>query len=95
MNRIPPTLDMRPDGTFRTPPRPMGLPLSTKLLVGGVLVAIGGLSLAVAFLAIWVVSLILPVVIIAGGIAWAALKWKQWQVRRAPGGPVQRGPSRP
>ena len=85
MNRIPPTIDMSPDGTFRAPPRPQRLPFSTKLAVGGVLVAALGASLAVAFLAIWVVSLILPVVIIAGGVAWAAMKYRRWQLLRSQG----------
>ncbi len=93
MDRIPPTIDMLPDGTFRAPPRPPRLPFSTKLALGGILVAILGASLAVAFLAIWVVSLILPVVIIAGGVAYLAMKYRRWQLLRGQrdGLPLQPG----
>ena len=79
MDRRPPVIDMTPDGSFRAPPR--GMPLSTKLVIGGVLVAAACASFAVAALAIWVVSLVLPVAIIAGAVAWIAWKVKLSQAR--------------
>ncbi len=80
MNRIPPTLDMTPDGAFRTPPRVGGrAPLSFKLLLGAVVVAVLAGAAAVAALALWVVSLLLPVMIIAAGVAWATFKYRQWR----------------
>ena len=95
MTRTPPILDMRPDGTFQDgtfragpSPQPAGqpfraapfrVPVSAKLMIGGALVAAVGVSLAVAFLAIWLVSMILPVVIIAGGVAWAAMRMRRWR----------------
>lgn len=110
MNREPPTLDMRPDGSFTEAAgahRPAGghpfglpppgrrptVPLSAKLMLGGIVVAAVGFSIAVAVLAIWVVSLVLPVIIIGVAVAWAAMKYRRWQLlrgqplsTRAPGG---------
>lgn len=79
MDRRPPTLDMLPDGTFRTAPPPLRVPFSMKVAAGGVLVAALAVSLTVAAAAIWVVSMLLPVIVIGGGVAWGALKWREWQ----------------
>ena len=80
MDRNPPVIDMTLDGAFRTPPRvAAGTPLSFKLLVGAVLVAVMAGAIAVAALAIWVVSLLLPVLIIAAGVAWATFHYRRWQ----------------
>jgi hypothetical protein len=84
MNRIPPTLDMLPDGSFRRPP-PLpagGVPLSFKLVVVAVLVAVVLGAIAVAALALWVFSMILPVLILAAVGAWAAVKLRRWQLLR-------------
>ena len=81
MNRIPPTIDMLPDGTFRTAAPRSRVPLSVKLGLGAAAVAILGLSLTVAALAVYVVSMILPVIVIAGGVAWIAFKVRAWQRR--------------
>ena len=89
MNRPPPTIDMLPDGSFRAPPQPPRLPLSMKVALAGGLVAVLGASLAVAFLAIWLVSLMLPVVIIGGGVAYLAMRWRRWQSLR--GGQMRPG----
>ena len=93
MVQRPPTIDMLPDGTFRAPPQPPRVPFSLKLGVGAVLVAVVGLSLSVAALAIWFVSLILPVVVIAGVVAWGALRFRRWQLLRGAGHVVPRQPS--
>ena len=82
MDRTPPTIDMTPDGAFRAPPRRPVMPLSMKVALGAALVAMVGVTMTVAALAIWVVSLILPVVIIAGGVAWAAMRYRRWQLLR-------------
>ena len=87
MERIPPTLDMTPDGRFRTTPRLGGggrAPVSFKLLLGAVIVAVLAGAAAVAALALWVVSLLLPVAIIAAGVAYATFKYRQWR-QKAPG----------
>ncbi len=82
MIRRPPTIDMSPDGSFRVPPQPGMVPLSVKLGLGAAVVAVLGLSLTVAALAVYVVSLILPTIIVAGAVAWLAFKYRRWQLRR-------------
>ena len=83
MNRTPPVLDMTPEGTFRTLPRPAGgPPLSFKLLVGAVLVAVVAGAVSVAALALWVMSMLLPVAILAGAAAWATLRFRRWQAQQ-------------
>jgi hypothetical protein len=83
MNRIPPTLDMLPDGRFRSaPPPPSGVPLSFKLMVTAILVALVAGAVAVAALALWVFSMVLPVLVIAGAGAWAMMKYRRWQLLR-------------
>lgn len=95
MNRMaprqPPTLDMTPDGRFREPLRQpglgagRGLPWSVKLMLGGVAVAVLAGMAAIAALAMWVLSMLLPVMVIAGGVAYAAFKYRQWRHRGARG----------
>jgi len=83
MNRIPPTLDMLPDGSFRSAPPPMGgVPFSFKLTVAAILVAVVAGAIAVAAFALWVLSMILPVLILAGVAAWVAVKFRRWQLLR-------------
>lgn len=81
MNRIPPTLDMTPEGGFRQLP-PRGPSLSFKVLLTSVLIAIVAGAIAIAAFALWVVSLMLPVVVIAGAVAWGMLRLRRWQSLR-------------
>ena len=76
---------MLPDGRFREVPRRPVLPFSMKVAIGAALVALVGVTLTVAALAIWVVSLILPVVVIAGAVAWGAMRYRRWQLLRGQG----------
>ncbi len=82
MNPIPPTLDMRLDGSFRAPPRTT-VPLSMKLMVGSILVAIVGGAIAFAALALWVLSMVLPVIVVAGLFAWGTMRFRRWQAMRS------------
>ena len=68
--RLPPELDMTPDGGFRAPPRP---PLTTR---------IGAVAVVVA-LVLWFALALIPVVVIAAAIAWAAFRVQLWRNRRA------------
>lgn len=79
MNRIPPVIDMAPDGTFRTRPPGMRAPLSFKLLLGATIVAVLAGAAAVAALALWIAALLLPVVVIAAAVAWGAYKYRTWR----------------
>lgn len=75
-----PTLDMTLDGGFAAPrARPAwGL----RIGVAAVLVAVIGLAVIGAALAMWLVATLLPVVLIAGVVAWVAFKVQAWRMRR-------------
>ena len=86
MNRIPPVIDMAPDGTFRTKPPGMRAPLSFKLLLGATIVAVLAGAAAVAALALWIAALLLPVVVIAAVVAWGTYRYRAWRRRGVPVG---------
>lgn len=93
MNRRSPIIDMRPDGTFREATHTTGtMLLTTKIALGAMVVAVAGAGLLAAAVIAWFVSLILPAIIVAGGVAYVAWKLRGWQLRRGPagGGPVRR-----
>jgi len=76
-----PTLDMTLDGGFKAPrARPAwGL----RIGVAAALVAIVGMAVIGAALALWLVATLLPVVLIAGVVAWVAFRVQAWRTGRA------------
>ncbi len=82
MTRVPPTIDMLPDGSFHVPPQRPMVPLTAKVMLAAVAVAVIGGSIAVAALAIWVVSMILPAIILAGAVAYGLFRYQRWQSLR-------------
>ncbi len=83
-NNRPPVIDMTPEGEFRdaAPPRRASTLDRVLARVGGVamLVAVGAGALLLAGLAVLAISVLLPVVLIAGLIGGVSL-W--WRIRRA------------
>ena len=81
--RRPPVLDMTPDGHFTTPPPPTGLDralgsvMRVALLVGGVAAVLMAGALALVAL-----SILVPVLLLAGLIGGGILWWKLRQSRR-------------
>ncbi len=73
---------MLPDGRFGGNARPPQVPFTTKVMVGAAIVAVLGTCLAIAALALWFVSLILPVVLIAAAVAWGMMRFRRWQSGR-------------
>ena len=88
MQSRPPTLDMLPDGRFR--PVRQGMPLSTKLMLGGFIVAVLAGAAAIAVLALWLLTLLIPVVFVAALIAYVSFSVQRWRLRSRAGLPVQR-----
>ncbi len=76
-----PMLEMTLDGGFRAPrARPAwGL----RIGVAAALVAVLGLAVIGAALAVWLVATLLPVVVLAALVAWVALKVQVWCLRRS------------
>ncbi len=79
--RLKPSLqiDMTPDGQFRAPP---GVPLSTRIIAGAVVLAVVAGCVAFAALALWIALALIPIVIVAVLVAVAVIRFKLWQARR-------------
>ena len=75
-------LDMTPDGRFT---KRTGLPVSTRIIAGAVLLAIVAGGLAFAAFALWIALALIPVVIVAVLIAVVTIRFKMWQARRRAG----------
>jgi hypothetical protein len=74
-DRVPPELDLLPDGSFR-PRRP---PLAARVFRWAVVVALLAVTLALAALALWFALVLIPVAIVAGLIAWLAFRYQLWR----------------
>ncbi len=74
------TIDMTADGRFRgPPPTPWALQILRYAIVVGVLAA----GLAMAAFALWFALMLIPIVIGAALVAYAAFRWRLWKARRA------------
>jgi hypothetical protein len=78
-DRMPPELDLLPDGSFR-PRRP---PVTARIFAWAVVIAVVAGVLAVAALALWLALLLIPVVLVAGLIAWLAFRYQIWRAGQA------------
>jgi hypothetical protein len=76
--RNPPELEMRVDGSFRSPPRP---PLLTRIILWAAVIAVVAGGLALAAFALWLALFLVPVALIAGVIAWLAFRFQLWRAR--------------
>ena len=74
-DRRPPELDLLPDGSYRTR-RP---PIAARIFAWAVAVAVVALALCVAAFALWFALILIPVVLVAGLIAWLAFRYQVWR----------------
>jgi hypothetical protein len=81
--RRPPELDMTVDGEFVSPPK---APISSRILMWAVVIAIVAGALSMAALALWVALLILPVALGAAVVAWAVFRYRIWRAQRSMAG---------
>ena len=92
-NHRPPVIDMTPEGEFRDPAPPQAARPFDRFLarVGGVamLVALGAGALLLAGLAVLAISVLLPVVLIAGLIGGGSLWWRMRRAGHTGGRPVR------
>jgi hypothetical protein len=77
-DRHPPELDLLPDGSYRTR-RP---PIATRVFAWAVIIALVAAALAVAAFALWLALILIPVVLVAGLIAWLAFRFQLWRAAR-------------
>jgi membrane protein implicated in regulation of membrane protease activity len=81
---------MTASGEFVSPPV---APISSRILMWAIVIAAVAGALSVAFLALWIALIILPVAFGAAVVAWAMFRYRMWRVQRSMGG--QRGIWRP
>jgi fatty acid desaturase len=73
-DREPPELELLPDGSYR-PRRP---PVAARIFAWAVVIAVVAAALAVAAFALWFALILIPVVALAGLIAWLAFRYQVW-----------------
>ena len=76
------TIDMTPDGQFRGPPP---TPWASRILRYAIVVGVLAAGLAMAAFALWFALMLIPIVIGAVVVAYAAFRWRLWRARRARG----------
>ena len=81
--RVPPELDMTINGDFVSPPK---APVTSRILMWAIVVAVLAGAISLAALALWVALLILPVALGAAVIAWAMLRYRVWRAQRSMAG---------
>jgi hypothetical protein len=74
-DRMPPELDLLPDGSYR-PRRP---PMASRIFAWAIVTAAVAAALALAAVALWFALILIPVVVVAGLIAWLALRYQLWR----------------
>lgn len=94
--RRPVVLDMTPEGEFREPPAPGRLDRFLQRAGGmAVLVAVVTGGLVLAALALAALTILVPVALVAGIVAWFAIRWRLRRLMRQaaqqgrPGAPVR------
>ncbi len=80
-DRLPPELDMLPDGSLR----PRQPPLAARVFRWAVIIALLAGALAIAAVALWFALVLIPVAIAAGVIAWLAFRYQVWKAGRSAG----------
>ena len=76
--RVPPDLELLPDGTIR----PRRTPVAVRIFRWALIIAVIAGMLALAALALWFALLLIPVVIGAAVIAWLAFRYQVWRSAR-------------
>ena len=74
------TIDMTPEGQFRGPPP---TPWASRILRYAIVVGVLAAGLAMAAFALWFALMLIPIVIGAALVAYAAFRWRLWKARRA------------
>jgi hypothetical protein len=78
--RRPIELDMTTDGRFR---EPAATPLVTQIGRVAILVAVAAGLVGFLVFALWLALAMIPVVVGAGLIAWAAFRFQVWRARQS------------
>ncbi|HEY0183879.1 MAG TPA: hypothetical protein VGC09_13815 [Rhodopila sp.] len=68
------------DGEFVSP---RTVPLSTRIFMWAIVVAVIAGALSIAAFALWLALLILPVALGAAVVAWAVFRYRIWRIQRS------------
>ncbi len=83
---VPRTIDMTPDGEFVqphvSPPPGAGL-WAVRIGLGATVIAAIAGAVVVAALVLWVASVMIPVALVAGVVAYAAFRFQVWRAQRS------------
>ncbi len=85
MNQRPTIIDMTIEGDFVAPPPDEKPPFSARIMLWAAAIAGLAISCAVAVFALWLLAFLIPLVVIAALIAYAAFRFQLWRS----GGSVQ------
>ena len=78
-----PVLDMTPDGQFVDPSPGAAPPLAARVIGVAVVVAVLAGVLGFALLALWLASILIPVALVAGLIAYGVFRVQVWRAGSA------------
>ena len=82
--RRPPVIEMSVDGRFIDPRR-----IRWPMRIAGIalMVAVVAGAIGIAALALWIATLLIPLAVFAGCVAWIAYKFQSWRQSPAAGRP--------
>jgi hypothetical protein len=83
--QMPRIIDMTPEGDFVSSGKPARPPggFAVTLGLSAAIVAAIAVAIAVAALVLWVASIMIPVALVAGVVAYAAFRFQMWRARRS------------
>ena len=81
-----PVLDMTPDGQFVDAGSGPANPMAARAMGVALLVAVLAGAIGVALLAFWIASLLIPVALIVGLIAYGVMRVQAWRAGLSVGG---------
>jgi hypothetical protein len=83
-------IDMTLAGDFVSPPRPPRPPIGTQIMLWAIVAMVLAVTALIVAVTFWFVLMILPLVLAAGLIAYAAFRYQLWRAGRS--FTIRRGP---
>ena len=80
--RFPPMIEMSVDGRFIDPRR---ISWPTRIAGVAIMIAVVAGAIGIAAIALWMATLLIPLAVLAGCVAWIAYKFQNWRNGSTPG----------
>jgi fatty acid desaturase len=77
-DRRGPEIDLLPDGSYR----PRRAPVAARIFAWALVIAVVAAAFALAALALWFALILIPIIAVAGVIAWLAFRYQMWRAGR-------------